>query len=54
MQRFSGYYGRTYDWQFSRDDVWQLFRILDAIMTLPESLEPEFDEAISKIEEETN
>ena len=44
---------RLYHWKFSRDDVWKLFRILDAIIMLPESLEPEFDDELCKIEEET-
>ena len=44
---------RLYHWKFSRDDVWKLFRILDAIIMLPESLESEFDDELCKIEEET-
>ena len=44
---------RLYHWKFSRDDVRQLFRILDAIITLPEPLELEFDDELCKIEEET-
>ena len=44
---------RLYYWGFSRDNVIQLFRIIDAMVGLPESLEDDFDEAVIQIEEET-
>jgi hypothetical protein len=44
---------RLYYWRFSRDNVIQLFRIIDAMMALPEALEPAFEQAISQLEEET-
>lgn len=42
-----------YRWRFSRDNVIQLFRIIDAMMVLPEALEPAFERAISQLEEES-
>ncbi|MGB3287885.1 MAG: hypothetical protein WBA83_01280 [Burkholderiaceae bacterium] len=44
---------RLYYWRFSPDNVIQLFRIIDAMMALPEALEPAFEQAISQLEEET-
>ena len=41
-----------YEWGFSRDNVIQLFRIIDAMLSLPEALELSFGEAISQIEED--
>lgn len=41
-----------YLWKFSRKDVVQLFRIIDAMLTLPEQLELQFADVISQIEEE--
>jgi len=43
---------RLYHWGFSRDNVVRLFRIIDAMVGLPEALEPAFDDAVSQIEEE--
>jgi len=44
---------RLYRWGHQRDNVGMLLRIIDAMMTLPEALESAFEEAIQKIEEET-
>ncbi|MGE4370515.1 MAG: hypothetical protein AB7E12_12635 [Burkholderiaceae bacterium] len=44
---------QLYRWGYQRDNVIQLFRILDAMLTLPEALEPAFEEAVQQIEEET-
>src|SRR3546814_870334 len=41
-----------YLWGFSRDNVIKLFRIIDAMVGLPEALEPAFEQAISQLEEE--
>lgn len=41
-----------YHWGFSRDNVIQLFRIIDAMVGLPEALEPAFEDAVIQIEEE--
>ncbi|MCB5363502.1 hypothetical protein H0484_07045 [Pusillimonas sp. CC-YST705] len=43
----------AYDyWGFSRDNVVQLFRIIDAMVGLPEALESAFGDAVIQIEEE--
>ena len=44
---------RLYHWGYQRDNVLRLLRIIDAMMALPEALEPAFEEAIRQIEEET-
>ena len=44
---------RLYDWGFSRDNVVHLFRIIDAMVGLPQQLEPEFEDAVIQIEKET-
>lgn len=44
---------RLYYWGYQRDNVIRLFRIIDAMMALPEALEPAFEDAVLKIEEET-
>lgn len=44
---------RLYRWGYQRDNVIRLFRIIDAMMALPEALEPAFEEAVQQIEEET-
>lgn len=44
---------RLYHWGFSRDNVVMLFRIIDAMVGLPEALEPAFDDAVMQIEKET-
>lgn len=43
---------RLYQWKFSREQVLQLFNIMDAMLVLPEALELEFADAITQIEEE--
>ncbi len=40
------------DWKYSQESIGQLFRIIDAVLRLPEPLEIEFDNIISQIEEE--
>jgi hypothetical protein len=42
-----------YHYAYSRDDVVRLFRVSDAMIALPEALAPEFEDAVVKIEEET-
>ena len=42
-----------YHWGYQRDNVIRLFRIIDAMMALPEALEPAFEDAILQLEEET-
>ena len=42
-----------YHWGYERDNVVRLLRIIDAMMALPEALEPAFEDAIQQIEEET-
>ncbi|NYT26369.1 hypothetical protein H0A73_22505 [Alcaligenaceae bacterium] len=44
---------RLYHWGYERDNVVRLLRIIDAMMALPEALEPAFEDAIQQIEEET-
>ena len=44
---------QLYRWGYQRDNVIRLFRILDAMLTLPEALESAFEEAVQQIEEET-
>ena len=44
---------RLYHWGYKRDNVIRLIRIIDAMLALPEALEPAFEEAIQQIEEET-
>ena len=44
---------QLYHWGYQRDNVIMLFRIIDAMMALPEALEPVFEDAIRQIEEET-
>ena len=44
---------RLYHWGYERDNVIRLLRIIDAMMALPEALEPAFEDAIQQIEEET-
>lgn len=44
---------RLYHWGYERDNVIRLLRIIDAMMVLPEALEPAFEDAIQQIEEET-
>jgi len=44
---------RLYHWGYPRDNVNRLLRIIDALMALPEALEPAFEDAILQIEEET-
>ncbi len=41
-----------YDWGYSRQNIQQLLRIIDAVLRLPEPLEVEFTDIIRKIEEE--
>ncbi|NYT57301.1 hypothetical protein H0A65_00020 [Alcaligenaceae bacterium] len=41
-----------YEWGFDRDQIVQLFNILDAMLVLPVSMEQHFIQAISQIEEE--
>lgn len=41
-----------YLWGYARDDVIQLFRIIDAMLALPEALEPVFEDAVIQIEED--
>ncbi len=43
---------RLCHWGFSRDNVVQLFRIIDAMVGLPEALESAFGDAVIQIEEE--
>ncbi len=43
---------RLYHWGFSRDNVIQLFRIIDAMVGLPEALESVFGDTVIQIEEE--
>lgn len=40
------------NWGFSRHQIVSLFNILDAMLMLPESMEADFVDAVSKIEEE--
>lgn len=40
-----------YQWKFGRDEIVRLFRIIDAMLSLPESLEWQFLEAVAQIEE---
>ena len=44
---------QLYHWGYQRDNVILLFRIIDAMMALPEALEPAFEDAVQQIEEET-
>ncbi len=41
-----------YDWKYSRENIQQLLRIIDAMLRLPEPLEDEFTDIVSQIEEE--
>lgn len=41
-------------WGFKRDTIGQLFFIIDAMLALPQALEPAFEEAVVQIEKETN
>lgn len=43
-----------YHWGYQRDNVIRLFRIIDAMLALPEALERAFEEAIVQLEEETH
>ncbi len=43
---------RLYHWSFSRDNVIQLFRIIDAMVGLPKTLESVFGDTVIQIEEE--
>ncbi len=44
---------RLYGWGYDRDNIVQLFRIIDALVGLPQVLEPAFDDVVIQIEEET-
>ena len=44
---------RLYLWGYQRDNVIMLFRIIDAMLALPEPLEMAFEDAVQKLEEET-
>lgn len=44
---------RLYLWGYERDNVMALFRIIDAMLALPEALEEAFEDAVQKLEEET-
>ena len=44
---------QLYHWGYKRDNVIRLFRIIDAMLALPEALEPVFEDAVQQIEEET-
>ena len=41
-----------YLWKFSRDEILKLFRIIDAMLSLPEVLEEQFAETLAQIEQE--
>jgi hypothetical protein len=41
-----------YDWKYSRENIQQLLRIIDAMLRLPEPLEDEFTDIVSQIEKE--
>jgi hypothetical protein len=45
---------RLYDRGLKRDDVWNLYKFIDWVITLPESLEIRYNEHIHKLEEELN
>ncbi|MGB6104385.1 MAG: hypothetical protein WBF88_11135 [Pusillimonas sp.] len=40
-------------WGFGRDNIQQMVRIIDAMVSLPPELEPAFEQAIHQLEEET-
>ncbi|MGB6103359.1 MAG: hypothetical protein WBF88_05870, partial [Pusillimonas sp.] len=40
-------------WGFGRDNIQQMVRIIDAMVSLPAELEPAFEQAIHQLEEET-